>query len=147
MVSRGTLESAGHGIYRVRSLPLDRYDEFILARYWAAGRDVISHDSGLLVHDLCDINPTRVHLTIPTLYRISRASGDRYEVHHADLEVRHIVKKGTAMQLRLGIQARSTTDLDVAFAGRVEDWLDRFDTATAGRESRVPQRQGVRIGR
>lgn len=44
-----------------------------------------------------------------------------------------IVKGGTAMQLRLGIQARATTDLDVAFAGRVEDWLDRFDTATAGR--------------
>lgn len=92
MVSRGTLESAGHGVYRVPSLPLDRYDEFILARFWAAGRGVISHDSALLVHDLCDINPTRVHLTIPTSYRISRAGGDRYEVHHADLEVRHVTQ-------------------------------------------------------
>lgn len=55
-------------------------------------------------------------------------------------EVRHdggghlfIVKGGTAMQLRLGIRARATTDLDVAFAGHVDEWLARFDEATAER--------------
>lgn len=85
MVSRGTLESAAHGVYRVPSLPIDRYDELILARLWAAGRGVISHDSALLVHELCDINPRSVHITIPPSYRISRAGGDRYVVHHADL--------------------------------------------------------------
>lgn len=85
MVARGTLDSAGHGVYRVPALPFDRHDEFILARFWAAGRGVISHDSALLVHELCDINPTAVHLTIPTSYRISRAGGERYEVHRADL--------------------------------------------------------------
>ena len=90
MVSRGTLESAGHGVYRVPSLPIDRYDEFILARLWAAGRGVISHDSALLVHELCDINPTKVHMTIPTSYRISRAGGDHYEIHHADLAERDV---------------------------------------------------------
>ena len=42
-----------------------------------------------------------------------------------------IVKGGTAMQLRLGIQARATTDLDVVFRGRVNEWLDRFDSAWA----------------
>lgn len=93
MVSRGTLESAGHGVYRVPVLPRDRFDEFIRARHWAKGRGVISHDSALLVHELCDINPTRVHLTIPTSYRISRAGGEHYTIHHADLaddEVTHI---------------------------------------------------------
>jgi predicted transcriptional regulator of viral defense system len=90
MVSRGTLESAGHGVYRVPSLPIDRYDEFILARLWAAGRGVISHDSALLIHELCDINPTEVHLTIPTSYRISRAGGERYAIHHADLDERDV---------------------------------------------------------
>lgn len=56
------------------------------------------------------------------------------DVRHDDGGHLFIVKGGTAMQLRLGIQARATTDLDVVFAGRVEDWLDRFDTATADRE-------------
>jgi predicted transcriptional regulator of viral defense system len=89
MVSRGTLESAAHGVYRVPSLPTDRHDALILARLWATGRGVISHDSALFVHQLCDINPTKVHLTIPTSYRISRAGGERYEIHHADLGERH----------------------------------------------------------
>ena len=44
-----------------------------------------------------------------------------------------IVKGGTAMQLRLGIRARATTDLDVAFAGQVDEWLALFDEATAER--------------
>lgn len=85
MVSRGTLESAGHGIYRVPVLPRDRFDELIRAQLWAKSRGVVSHDSALVVHELCDINPTRVHLTIPTSYRISRAGGEQYTVHHADL--------------------------------------------------------------
>lgn len=84
MEARGTLASAGRGIYRVPALPPDRFDEFILAGLWANGRGVISHDSALVVHELCDINPIRVHLTIPRSYRISRAGGDRYTLHRAD---------------------------------------------------------------
>lgn len=56
------------------------------------------------------------------------------EVRHDDGGHVFIVKGGTAMQLRLGIQARATTDLDVVFAGRVEDWLNRFDAVTVDRE-------------
>jgi predicted transcriptional regulator of viral defense system len=85
MVARGTLDSAAHGVYRVPELPRDRYDEFILARLWATGRGVISHDSALLVHELCDINPTAIHITIPTTYRINRAGGEQYELHKRDL--------------------------------------------------------------
>lgn len=92
MVSRGSLSSAGHGVYRVPSLPYDRFDEYIVARLWAKGRGVISHDSALVVHELSDINPTRVHLTIPTRYRISRAGGDRYEIHRADLSVDEVTR-------------------------------------------------------
>jgi Nucleotidyl transferase AbiEii toxin, Type IV TA system len=55
-------------------------------------------------------------------------------VRHADGGHLFVVKGGTAMQLRLGIQARATTDLDVVFRGRLEDWLNRFDEATAGVE-------------
>lgn len=85
MVSRGTLQAVAHGVYRVPSLPVDHFDALIVARLWAAGRGVISHDSALLVHELCDINPTKVHLTIPEGYRISRSGGESYVLHWADL--------------------------------------------------------------
>jgi hypothetical protein len=55
------------------------------------------------------------------------------DVRHENGGHLFIVKGGTAMQLRLGIRARATTDLDVAFAGHVDDWLARFDAATADR--------------
>jgi hypothetical protein len=38
MVSRGTLQAAARGGYRIPSLPYDPLDEFILARLWAGGR-------------------------------------------------------------------------------------------------------------
>ena len=55
------------------------------------------------------------------------------DVRHDDGAHLFIVKGGTAMQLRLGIHARATTDLDVVFRGRLEEWLDRFDSAIADR--------------
>ena len=55
------------------------------------------------------------------------------EVRHPDGGHLFIIKGGTAMQLRLGIRARATTDLDVVFAGYVGEWLSRFDEATADR--------------
>lgn len=55
------------------------------------------------------------------------------DVRHDDGGHLFIVKGGTAMQLRLGIRARATTDLDVVFAGGLDEWLARFDDATADR--------------
>lgn len=91
MVSRHVLSRVAHGVYRVPSLPFDRYDEFILARLWCKSRGVISHDSALLVHGLCDINPTKIHITIPTSYRIAREGSEGYIIHRADLPTADIV--------------------------------------------------------
>jgi predicted transcriptional regulator of viral defense system len=94
MVARSVLTAAAHGVYRVPSLPIDTYDEFILARLWAKGRGVVSHDSGLVVHELCEINPTKVHITIPHHYRISKAGVERYAIHRADLEYNETTRLG-----------------------------------------------------
>lgn len=132
MVARGTLDSAGHGVYRVPALPLDRHDEFILARFWAASRGVVSHDSALLVHELCDINPSAVHITIPPSYRISRAGGERYEVHRADLSDRDITRINAVVLTSI---PRTLTDS----VGHAPEYLVRqaIDTA-AGRGAITP---------
>jgi hypothetical protein len=52
-------------------------------------------------------------------------------VRHDDGGHMFIVKGGTAMQLRVGIRARATADLDVTFRGGMDTWLQRFDAATA----------------
>ncbi len=130
MVARGTLDSAGHGVYRVPALPLDRNDEFILARLWAAGRGVVSHDSALLVHELCDINPSAVHLTIPTSYRISRAGGERYHLHRADLLDRDVTRLDAVV---LTTVQRTLNDS----VGYVEDYLVRQAIETASQRGAI----------
>ncbi len=40
-----------------------------------------------------------------------------------------VAKGGSAMQLRLGLTARATTDLDLLFRGSARAWLDHFDGA------------------
>lgn len=50
-------------------------------------------------------------------------------VRHEDGGHLFIIKGGTAMQLRLGIHARATTDIDIVFADNVDEWFVRFDDA------------------
>jgi hypothetical protein len=40
-----------------------------------------------------------------------------------------IAKGGSAMQMRMGLTARATTDLDFLFRGGASQWLDQFDEA------------------
>ena len=85
----------------------------------------------LLQHHAADIGqlPQRVmHLV-----RVGVVCTLLDDIRHEDGAHLFIVKGGTAMQLRFGITARATTDLDVAFRGRVDQWIDRLDQAFADR--------------
>jgi predicted transcriptional regulator of viral defense system len=64
------------------------------------GRVSSSHDTALAGYDVCDINPDRIHLTVPKGRRIRRRGGELYVVHHADL---------TADQLRWWHRIRTVT--------------------------------------
>jgi hypothetical protein len=46
--------------------------------------DVISHDSALDLWDLCDVNPTKIHATVPKTSRVRRPPA--YAVHVRDLD-------------------------------------------------------------
>jgi predicted transcriptional regulator of viral defense system len=35
-------------------------------------RGTLSHDTALDLHELCDINPAQIHITIPTAYRLQK---------------------------------------------------------------------------
>lgn len=83
---RKQLGRISYGIYRFEQLPATRFDPYMLATLWAGGRGVLSHDTALELHELSDINPAKIHLTVPMGYRPRRQGGDLYEVHHADLD-------------------------------------------------------------
>lgn len=52
------------GLFRLPAWPAAAEDSYVRWVLWSRGRGVISHDSALVVHDLADANPRRVHLTV-----------------------------------------------------------------------------------
>ncbi|MCL2483322.1 MAG: hypothetical protein FWF43_07920 [Propionibacteriaceae bacterium] len=65
LASRGGLTRISQGVYRFPQWPVGANDHLMEAVLWT--RDptaVLSHDTALDVLDLCDINPTLLHVTV-----------------------------------------------------------------------------------
>jgi len=91
MVTRGRLSRVGHGVYRVPLIPVTEFDQYRLALLWT-GIDgaVLSHETALQAWEISDINPARIHLTVPRGHRLRRAGGDGYAVHYENLASRQV---------------------------------------------------------
>ena len=85
LAARGRLERVGRGVYRVGVLPRGDHDEFAGAVAWTLGRGVVSHESALVLYGLSDVNPSRIHLTVPRNNHPRAAGGDLYRLHRRDL--------------------------------------------------------------
>ncbi len=62
------------GVYRFRESPASPRED-VIGPWLAVGRDVavVSHETALDLHDLSDVIPSRVHLTLPRSRRYLRA--------------------------------------------------------------------------
>lgn len=73
MVKRGTLERTSRGVYRIVNFPPSELSEYIEAALWPHGTTgVVSHESALRLYDLGDVNPSKVHITLPRAFRVRR---------------------------------------------------------------------------
>jgi predicted transcriptional regulator of viral defense system len=73
-IASGNFERAGHGLYRIPTLPPDEHDDLIRLWLWSRGRDdrpqaVVSHHTALALQDLAEFIPTQIHLTVPGGFR------------------------------------------------------------------------------
>jgi predicted transcriptional regulator of viral defense system len=86
MAERGQLERVATGLYRVPLLPPSEWGSYMEAVLWPRGtRGVISHESALELYDLSDVNPAKIHITVPRDHRIRREVPAAYVVHRQDL--------------------------------------------------------------
>jgi hypothetical protein len=79
---RGNWERVERSIYRVADWPEPDHPELVRWYLRSGRRAVASHETALAVHDLGDVMPGRVHVTVP---RGFRASGAGAVLHRADL--------------------------------------------------------------
>jgi predicted transcriptional regulator of viral defense system len=82
---RGQLVRVSHGIYRMPLIPPSRLDQYMLATLWPDGRGRISHESALELYGISDVNPAKIHVTVPAGYRTHRQVPALYVLHREDL--------------------------------------------------------------
>jgi len=73
-VATSNFERVERGLFRLPTIPRSEYDEFIRFSLWSRGRNdvpqaVVSHESALALHELSDVLPGKVHLTVPRAFR------------------------------------------------------------------------------
>ena len=76
----GNFERAAHGLYRLPTIPPAEHDDLIRLSLWSRGRDdapqaIVSHASALFLHELSDVLPDKVYMTVPKSFRKGAPSG------------------------------------------------------------------------
>ncbi|MEU7981196.1 type IV toxin-antitoxin system AbiEi family antitoxin domain-containing protein [Micromonospora sp. NPDC049081] len=70
-VDHGNWVRADRGVFRLVDWPAHPADHLVRWVLWSGAVGVVSHASALSVHDLGDLDPARVHLSVPARFRRS----------------------------------------------------------------------------
>jgi predicted transcriptional regulator of viral defense system len=90
LTQRGKLERAARGVYRVPYYPVDRFSQYREAVLWVRGSNgpeniALSYDTALAVYGISDVNPSRVHVTVPKDARFRRHQPTWILIHYGEL--------------------------------------------------------------
>ena len=74
------------GVYRLKHFPPGQQEDLVAIWLWSEQAGVFSHETALMLHDLSDVLPARVHLTVPRAWRERRLRvPDGVVLHYADV--------------------------------------------------------------
>lgn len=115
-VRAGNFERAGHGVYRLPEIPLAAHDDLVRIAFWSRDRSdepqaVASHQTALAVHELSDLLPTKIHVTVPRTFRKPPGKGlvlHRASLESSDIEVRDGFSVTTPLRTLLDVAADPT---------------------------------------
>jgi predicted transcriptional regulator of viral defense system len=86
MSHRGLVEHVAHGVYRFPIVPTTPLDQYMEAVLWPRTTALLSHETALDLHGLCDVNPADIHITVPADHRVRRDVPGMYQLHRRDLD-------------------------------------------------------------
>lgn len=104
------------GIYRLARFPQSAEEQLVIYSLWSRNRagepeGVYSHQTALSVHELSDVNPAKLHMTVPTVFRRNAKTPKILLLHRASLDGKDIEQRqGFAVTRPL----RSIADLAAA---------------------------------
>jgi len=75
-----------HGIYRIVHYPAGDHEDLTVLWLWSKRVGVFSHETALTLHELSDVLPSRIHLTVPASWKTRRLRIPRHlTLHFSDL--------------------------------------------------------------
>lgn len=84
----GRVARVRRGVYRLVHFPAGEHEELSVVWLWSEREGVFSHQTALALHDLSDVLPGHIHLTLPAEWRHRRFRVPKGVVlHHADIPV------------------------------------------------------------
>jgi len=128
----GNFERAGHGLYRIVTIPPATHDDLIRLSLWSRDRRdvpqaVISHETALALHELSDVLPRRIHASVPHSFRKKSAPNcvlHRAVIERGDSEQREGYSLTTPIRTLIDVaSAKTVTDEQLSKA--VDDAIDR----------------------
>ena len=119
-VDHGNWARIDRALFRLPEWPAGPHEDLMRWVLWSRGKGVISHETALSVNGLGDVDPARVHLSVPPNFRMS-APG--VELHRGALP-----QSDVAHDDGLSITTAGRTVLDVA-AGDLD--ADQFRQAVS----------------
>lgn len=91
LARRNRIERICYGVYRIPQVAETPYDEYELAVLWAnAPEAALGFETALDAYDVCDVNPSKVHVVVRKGRRIKRAGGERFELHFQNVAPENI---------------------------------------------------------
>ena len=119
----GNFERIAHGLYRLPTVPPAEHDDLIRLCLWSRNQKdepqaVVSHESALVLHELSELLPRQVHLTVPPKFRKPAPKG--VVLHKSPLPGEDIAERAG-----FRVTAPLRTLLDVAAGGLSQEQLDK----------------------
>lgn len=116
-VRRGEWLRVDRGIYRLPDWPASQHEDLVRWTLWSRGRATVSHETALAVHELGDLMPARVHLTVPPNFQMRAPAVVIHKAALAPLDVEQFEGFSVTTPMR--------SILDAAAAGMEVDHLAR----------------------
>ena len=96
-VQTGTWIKVHRGIYRLAQFPLSPEGQYVLWSLWSCNRQeipqgVFSHQTALSIHELSDVMPARLHMTVSPAFRRNAEQPKILCLHKAELSKGDIVQ-------------------------------------------------------
>ena len=86
------------GIYRLAHFPQSAEEQLVIYSHWSRNRagdpkGVYSHQTALSLHELSDVNPVKLHMTVPPTFRRRAKTPKILVLHRASLVAKDVEQR------------------------------------------------------